>query len=296
MSVDKVSPLPSSPVDPAGARSGGHPRAGTIAPPGATFSARAFPSAAMANVEPLSTFHDDLPVSVLAAVTLHGDGQTAAPLPAVVGATAAYGQPNGSWAKLPALIDGRLPQAEIIRLARTTFKEYAATQDMPLVHSLRAAPIVEADRLPSLNASDADHAVRTLVVASDASGNQTALDLYLARTGQNSWEAVVYQRDDASISGGFPYMSPPLSVDRLAIDPATGQILASMAGLHLPKALRLDAPRAPEAISAELIFAGAIVVATIVSGVALAINGHPVWATMAICLGAHAAIRAAQTL
>jgi hypothetical protein len=249
----------------------------------------------MAGAEPLSTYHGDLPVSVLAAVTLHGDGESSAPWPAGGGATAAYGQPTGSWAKLPALIDGRLPQAEIIGQARAAFMEYAATQDMPLVRSLRAAPIVEADRLPSLNASDADHAVRTLVVAGDASGNRTALDLYLARTGQNSWEAVVYQRDDASISGGFPYMSPPLSVDRLVIDPATGQILASMAGLHLPKALRLDAPRAQQAVSAELIFAGAIVVATIGSSVALAINGHPVWATMAICLGAHAAIRAAQT-
>jgi len=81
-------------------------------------------------------------------------------------------------------------------------------------------------------------------------GVQIDLDLYAAQTGAREWQVVVYREADSSADGGFPYSAPPLASYRLAVDPASGAILACLfaAAAASPAPARLFDPSTPVAM------------------------------------------------
>ena len=94
---------------------------------------------------------------------------------------------------------------------------------------------------PASNASDASYTSKTSLTAYDDLGNAVTLDLYLTKTGDNTWEATTYNAADAASGGGFPYSSSPLSSQTLSYNGATGA-LASVDGSTTPLNLSIPVP------------------------------------------------------
>jgi flagellar hook protein FlgE len=94
--------------------------------------------------------------------------------------------------------------------------------------------IVPAADLPSTNTATATFTNRTSLVAFANLGREVTLDIYTAKTADNTWEVTVYDRA-AATNGGFPYTSGPLATTTLTFDPTTGALdPASPASLTIP--------------------------------------------------------------
>jgi flagellar hook protein FlgE len=91
------------------------------------------------------------------------------------------------------------------------------------------ATAVAAANLPSTNSATAQFTQKTSLVTYDNLGNQVTLDLYMTKTGANTWEVAAYNSADASAAGGFPYANPALATTTLQFDPTTGQLAAASA-------------------------------------------------------------------
>ena len=94
---------------------------------------------------------------------------------------------------------------------------------------------------PASNAADATYTSKTSVAAYDDLGNQVTLDVYMTKTGDNTWEATTYNQADAASGGGFPYSSAPLSSQTLVYDPTNGK-LTSVDGSTTPLNLSVPIP------------------------------------------------------
>ena len=90
-----------------------------------------------------------------------------------------------------------------------------------------AADITTAANLPSANSATSTYSGKTSLVTYDNLGNEVLLDVYSAKTADNTWELSVYNRADASSSGGFPYASGPLTTSTLNFDGTTGQMTST---------------------------------------------------------------------
>ncbi len=92
--------------------------------------------------------------------------------------------------------------------------------------------------LPSANASTAEYAGKTSIVAYDNLGHQVTLDVYSAKTAANTWEVTVYNADGASSSGGFPYAAgSQLTTATLNFDSTTGALTPAS-----PQSLSVNIP------------------------------------------------------
>ena len=91
------------------------------------------------------------------------------------------------------------------------------------------AGAVAAADLPSANSATARFTDKPSLVAYDTLGGKVPLDVFLTKTGANSWEAAIYNAADAASGGGFPYSSGPLANAALAFDPATGALASGSA-------------------------------------------------------------------
>jgi flagellar hook protein FlgE len=97
------------------------------------------------------------------------------------------------------------------------------------------ASIVAAADLPSTNAATAEFTAKTSLVAFADLGREVTLDIYWAKSANETWEISVYDRAEAAAGGGFPYASGPLATDTLTFDPTTGALLpASPTSLTVP--------------------------------------------------------------
>ena len=89
--------------------------------------------------------------------------------------------------------------------------------------------------LPSTNAASAAYSAKTSLVAYDNLGGDVTLDVYFSNTGGGAWEVAVFDRAGATLPGGFPYASPPLSVGAVQFDLSNGQLSATSASsLSIP--------------------------------------------------------------
>ncbi len=86
------------------------------------------------------------------------------------------------------------------------------------------ATAVAAASLPSTNASGATYTEKTSLVAYDNLGTAVNLDVYLTKTGANSWEAAIYNQAGAAAGAGFPYSAGPMTTQALTFDPTTGNL------------------------------------------------------------------------
>jgi flagellar hook protein FlgE len=100
------------------------------------------------------------------------------------------------------------------------------------------ASVTAAADLPSANASTAEYAGKTSIVAYDNLGHQVTLDVYSAKTAANTWEVTVYNADGASTSGGFPYAAgSQLTTATLNFDSTTGALTPAS-----PQSLSVNIP------------------------------------------------------
>jgi flagellar hook protein FlgE len=88
--------------------------------------------------------------------------------------------------------------------------------------------------LPSSNQADSHYTDKTSVTVYGALGTTEVLDVYLTKTGANSWEATAYKQSDAASGGGFPYASAAIGTANLTFDGTTGKLTSGS-----PKALNL---------------------------------------------------------
>jgi flagellar hook protein FlgE len=92
-----------------------------------------------------------------------------------------------------------------------------------------AASAVAAANLPSANAAGAQFTDKTSLVAYDNLGGKVTLDVYLTKSGPNTWDVAVFDQSAAASGGGFPYSSGPLSVSSPQFDPSNGTLAAASA-------------------------------------------------------------------
>lgn len=98
------------------------------------------------------------------------------------------------------------------------------TTDAQLLPNLPAnADIVPAGSLPSDNVAGAEFSGKTSLLMYDTLGNERLVDVFYAKTANDTWEATVYDSVGAT-NGGFPYSNPPLAQTTLNFDPVTGYV------------------------------------------------------------------------
>lgn len=170
---------------------------------------------------------------------------------------AAYGPGEAALAALPRLVGNRPGVQAVLREAQAALKAQAEARGETPAEFLDAAPIIASAKLPSRNAPDAEATLRASLLARDGERDTAALDIYLAKTGPSSFEAVTYDRDFAAPAGGFPYAAAPLSQDRILFDPAAEAILAA-AGWTAAETKRMAFGRA--AVAGAIIAAALLVV------------------------------------
>jgi flagellar hook protein FlgE len=90
------------------------------------------------------------------------------------------------------------------------------------------AAVTPAASLPSTNAATAQYAGKSSLVSYDNLGNEVLLDMYFSKTANNTWEATVYNKADAT-AGGFPYSSAALTTTTLNFDGTTGALTGASA-------------------------------------------------------------------
>jgi flagellar hook protein FlgE len=96
------------------------------------------------------------------------------------------------------------------------------------------AAVTLAANLPSANAATAEYAGKTSLVTYDNLGHQVTLDVYSAKTADNTWEVTVYNAAGASASGGFPYAAgSQLSTQTLTFSPTTGALASGGPALSI---------------------------------------------------------------
>lgn len=97
------------------------------------------------------------------------------------------------------------------------------------------ADIVPTADLPSANGPNAQFAGKTSLVTYNNVGAEVLIDIYSAKTADNTWEVTVFDRSAAAANGGFPYSSGPLATITLTFDPATGELApASPTSIDIP--------------------------------------------------------------
>ncbi|WP_292897025.1 MULTISPECIES: flagellar hook protein FlgE [unclassified Nitratireductor] len=87
-----------------------------------------------------------------------------------------------------------------------------------------SSDVVAAADLPSANAATAQYTHKTSLVAYDNLGGKQLLDVYMTKTGADTWEVAVYDRADAAPNTSFPYANPPLATTTLTFDPTNGKL------------------------------------------------------------------------
>lgn len=93
-----------------------------------------------------------------------------------------------------------------------------------------SAATVAAANLPSTNSATSAWTAKSSLVVYDNLGAKTTLDVYLTKTGANSWEIAMFDQSAAS-AGGFPYSSGPLATQSLQFDGTTGALTAPTGGM-----------------------------------------------------------------
>lgn len=100
------------------------------------------------------------------------------------------------------------------------------------------ATAVAAGSLPSDNVATSTYTDKSSLVVYGDQGQEVTLDLYVTKTGNDTWQVAAYNKADADASsGGFPYSSAALATQTLTFDPTSGQLDSSS-----PTSMSLNVP------------------------------------------------------
>ncbi len=93
--------------------------------------------------------------------------------------------------------------------------------------NLPAGAPVSAAPLPSANVAGAGYTQKSSLTVYDNLGGSRVVDMYMTKTGVNTWEMTVYdQSTAASSSAPFPYSTGPLAVQSLSFSPSDGTLVS----------------------------------------------------------------------
>jgi flagellar hook protein FlgE len=124
---------------------------------------------------------------------------------------------NGAPNAIANGFDGLVP----VNVNNRNLKANPSTSGYLNVNLPSTATAIAAGSLPSDNVAGSTFSAKTSVIAYDSLGKEITLDVYFAKTADNTWQVTAFNRADAT-NGGFPYASGPMTSETLAFDPATG--------------------------------------------------------------------------
>ena len=91
----------------------------------------------------------------------------------------------------------------------------------------QATAVANANLPSQLNDPTTQYTDKTSITLYDSLGTPDTVDIYLTKTGTNSWEATAYQKADASSNGSFPYSSAAVGTMNMTFDPTTGALTST---------------------------------------------------------------------
>lgn len=134
----------------------------------------------------------------------------------------------------PAVVVNGFSGLQPVSFSDLALKSAASTKGQFTANFPSNAAVTPAASLPSTNAAAAQYAGKSSLVSYDNLGNEVLLDMYFSKTANNTWEATVYNKADAT-AGGFPYSSAALTTTTLNFDGTTGALTgASAQALSIP--------------------------------------------------------------
>lgn len=116
-----------------------------------------------------------------------------------------------------------------VNISGTSLQAAPSTSGQLTVNVPSTATAVAAASLPSTNAAGATYTSKTSVTVYDNLGTTDVLDVYMTKTGDNTWEATAYLQNTAAAGGGFPYSSGPVGTMAMTFDPTTGKLASGSA-------------------------------------------------------------------
>ncbi|MFH1793344.1 MAG: flagellar hook protein FlgE [Pseudomonadota bacterium] len=116
-----------------------------------------------------------------------------------------------------------------VSLSQNELNATPSTQGSMSLNLPANATAVLAANLPSANAASAEYTAKSSLQVYDDLGGQVVLDVYYTKTAADTWEVAVYNKADASATGGFPYSSAALATQTLTFDPTTGEYTGASA-------------------------------------------------------------------
>ena len=121
----------------------------------------------------------------------------------------------------------------VVNVDNQTLQAAASTTGTLTANLPSTATAVAAANLPSTNSANATYTDKTSITVYDNLGTAKVMDVYLTKTGDNTWEATAYQQSDASSTGGFPYSSGPVGTTNMTFDPKTGALSSTPTSLSM---------------------------------------------------------------
>lgn len=119
---------------------------------------------------------------------------------------------------------------QVVSISSTGLTASPSTQGVFAPNLPALAEIVPAGSRPSDNVAGAVFSGKTSMIAYTGIGEERKIDLYFAKTGDNTWEVTAYDAALAGPDGGFPYsvdpdISSPLGTQTLDFSSTNGALL-----------------------------------------------------------------------
>ena len=192
-------------------------------------------------------------------------------------------------ARVVLLVEGEGLAEAILDIAQEALSHEADARDQSPERFAAGAAQIPPDELPSQNTATSHATLRTAFLSRDETGDESTLDLHLARRGPSLWEAAVFDRDMAPVAGSFPYAAPPLVVATFPFDPMRGQ-LVMRDERRLPALRNGDEPRRDQPIGVRHVLRRAALVVGGASALVLFGLDRPALAILCHCGGMRTAL------
>lgn len=135
----------------------------------------------------------------------------------------AYSMAQGA----PSVVANGLSGLQPVTLSANSLQPSPSTEGRFAANLPLSATTVASANLPSANASTAAYTNKTSLVSYDNLGTKVTLDVYLTKSGANTWDVAVFDQAKAPAGGGFPYTAAALATKTLTFDATTGRLASS---------------------------------------------------------------------
>lgn len=122
----------------------------------------------------------------------------------------------------PSIVANGVGGLERVTVSDLALQAVPSTNGVFSVNVPSEAAIIPAANLPSANTAGTQFTAKTSLLAVGNLGRQVAVDIYWAKSANNTWEISAYDRAQEATGGGFPYASGPLATDTITFDGTTG--------------------------------------------------------------------------